>query len=210
MSEQKVSDDLSKAMLLAKMALTFGRVERSTRHEDGARPETDTDHTVMLGLVACELAPRRINRQRVAAFALVHDLVEVYAGDTQTLKISPEAMAEKRSREAKAQARIIAELGEGSWLAELLTAYEQQVEPEARFVRVIDKIMPKLTHALNGCVSVRSLTDRAGFVESHGRQLRLLREEYPDFPEAIGLLSAAMDYSVECWAESAGVNVGGA
>ena len=196
------SDDdraLSRALLLARVSLAFGRVERVTRHEDGVRPETDTDHTVMLGLVACEFAPANLDRAKVAAFALVHDLVEVYAGDAQTLVISPEARVAKKAREDAAQARLVAELGEGSWLAGLLATYEQQRDPEARFVRLLDKVLPKLTHAFNGCAAAMSLTDRMGFVDSHARQLRKLQEEYPEFPDALALLRSAMLHSEGCW-----------
>lgn len=41
---------------LCGLALAFGRVERVTLHEDGRRRESDSTHTVMLGLVACEIA----------------------------------------------------------------------------------------------------------------------------------------------------------
>lgn len=190
---------LSRALTLARIALAFGRVERATRHEDGRRPETDTDHTVMLGLVACELAPAYLDRARIAAFALVHDLVEVYAGDVQTLVISPEAMDEKRAREDAARARLTAELGEGSWLAGLLAIYEQQQEPEARFVRLLDKVLTKLTHAFNGCAAAKALTDQAGFLAAHNRQFRTLQEEYPEFTGALELLRASMLHAEGCW-----------
>lgn len=191
--------DLARSLRLARIALAFGRVERATLHEDGRRPETDTDHTVMLGLIACELAPSHLDRAKVAAFALVHDLAEVYAGDTQTLVISAEGMAAKRDREALAQARLVAELGAGSWVAETLATYEEQREPEARFVRALDKVLPKLTLAFNGCAAARALTDRAGFSNAHARQYEKLRAEYPEFPEALALLRAAMTRSEECW-----------
>ena len=194
-----IDASLAQAMRLARISLAFGRVERATRHEDGIRPETDTDHTVMLGLVACELAPPELKRPKVAAFSLVHDIVEVYADDTQTLVISPEGLAAKKAREDAARARITEELGAGSWLSEMLSAYEQQVEPEARFVRLVDKILPKLTHAFNGCCAAMTLIDRAGFIESHERQLRRLREEYPEFPGALELLAAAMRHADACW-----------
>lgn len=190
---------LQRALHLARIALAFGRVERVTRHEDGARPETDTDHTVMLGLVACELAPAHLDRAKLAAFALVHDLAEVYAGDTPTLVISPEALAAKRAREDAARARLADELGDGSWITEHLAIYEAQEEPEARFVRLLDKVLPKLTHAFNGCAASRPLTDRAGFVEAHARQLQKLGEEYPEFPEALELLRLSMVYAESCW-----------
>jgi putative hydrolase of HD superfamily len=190
---------LSRALTLARISLAFGRVERVTRHEDGTRPETDTDHTVMLGLVACELAPPHLDRAKVAAFALVHDLVEVYAGDAQTLVISAEARVAKKAREEAAAVRLVAELGEGSWLAGLLATYERQREPEARFVRLLDKVLPKLTHAFNGCVAAMPLTDCEGFVAAHDRQLRALSEEYPEFPEALELLRASMLHAEACW-----------
>ncbi len=194
---------LSRALTLARLALAFGRVERVTRHEDGVRPETDTDHTIMLGLVACELAPAHLDRAKVAAFALVHDLVEVYAGDAQTLVISADERAAKKAREDAAQARLVAELGEGSWLAGMLATYEHQREPEARFVRLIDKVLPKLTHAFNGCVAAKALTDRMGFFDAHVRQLRQIEKEYPEFPDAIALLDDAMTHAEECWQQVA-------
>lgn len=192
---------LSRALLLARISLAFGRVERITRHENGLRPETDTDHTVMLGLVACELAPPRLDRTRIAALALVHDLVEVYAGDVQTLVITPEIADAKRAREEAAQVRLTTELGEGSWLAALLATYEEQRDPHARFVRLIDKVLPKLTHAFNGCCAAQALTDRAGFIAAHEKQLQKLQEEYPEFPEAIELLRSAMSHAEGCWVE---------
>lgn len=190
---------LSRALHLARIALAFGRIERATRHEDGVRPETDTDHTVMLGLIALELAPAHLNRARIAAFALVHDLVEVYAGDAQTLVISPEAQAAKRTREDAAQARLVAELGEGSWIAETLTTYEEQRLPEARFVRLVDKILPKLTHAFNGCVAAQALTDREDFERRHARQFQTLAAEYPEFADTLALLRESMEHAEGQW-----------
>ncbi len=195
-SEQEV---LARALLLARISLAFGRVERVTRHEDGSRPETDTDHTVMLGFVACELAPANLDRAKIAAFALIHDIVEVYAGDTPTLVVSPEVMAAKAAREDAAKTRLVAEIGDGSWLASLLATYEQQQEPEARFVRLIDKVLPKLTHAFNGCAAARSLTDRDGFFAAHARQFQKLQGEYPEFPDALELLRVSMLHSENCW-----------
>lgn len=198
-SDEAPRGELERALRLAQIALAFGRVDRLTRHEDGLRPETDTDHTVMLGLVACELAPGHLDRARVAAFSLVHDLREVYAKDTPTLVISPEGRAAKRAREDAAGVRLAAELGNGSWLAGLLATYEAQRVPEARFVRLMDKVLPKLAHALNGCVAAMTVTDRSGFVSAHIAQLRQLQEEYPEFPETIDLLRSSMLHAEQCW-----------
>ena len=83
---------MSAAVRLAALVLQFGRVNRATFHPDGIRRETDTDHTVMLGVLAAALASRwhtlGLNVGRVAEFALVHDLAEAYAGDTQSFDIT--------------------------------------------------------------------------------------------------------------------------
>lgn len=190
---------LERALSLARIALAFGRVERVTCHEDGARRESDTDHTVMLGLVACELAPTGLDRAKIAAFALVHDLAEVYAGDTPTLVMTPEIAAAKAAREDAARARLTTELGGGSWIAATLATYEQQQEPEARFVRLVDKVLPKLTHAFNACVAAKHMVDREGFEAAHAKQLRKLRGEYPEFPDTLALLDASMLHAEACW-----------
>ena len=44
---------MTPAIRLADLILRFGRVNRATYHPDGERPESDTDHTVMLGILAC-------------------------------------------------------------------------------------------------------------------------------------------------------------
>jgi len=89
-TQERISPEPADVVRLGQLALAFGRVNRITRHEDGTTPESDTDHTVMLGLIACALAERwypHLDRGLVAQYALVHDLVEVYAGDTPTLAI---------------------------------------------------------------------------------------------------------------------------
>jgi putative hydrolase of HD superfamily len=140
---------------LGQLALAFGRVDRITFHPDGTTPESDTDHTVMVALAACALAGEEpgLDVGLVAQFALVHDLVEVYAGDVPTLRaLSPQARADKHRREAEAYERIRAEFGGRlPWLHTTIHHYERQDTPEARFVRALDKLMPKLTHLRNNC-----------------------------------------------------------
>ena len=142
---------------LGRMALEFGRVNRITCHEDGTTLESDTDHTVMLGLVACAFAERylpALDRGKIAQYALVHDLPEVYAGDTPTLRaLSGDAKKEKAQREADAMGRIMAEMAELPWVGLTLAHYEDRVDDEARYVKAMDKLLPKITHILNDCAT---------------------------------------------------------
>jgi putative hydrolase of HD superfamily len=150
--------DVEAVIDLGRLALAFGRVDRITYHEDGVTPESDTDHTVMLGLVACAFAARHLpdlDLGKVAQYALVHDLVEVYAGDTPTLRISADEKAAKRGRERLALERIEREFAlRLPWLPDTIHRYERQGDPEARYVKSLDKLLPKITHVLNGGVTL--------------------------------------------------------
>lgn len=190
---------LNMALAVARLSLVFARVERVTRHEDGVRPETDTDHTVMLGLVACALCPHHLDHGEVAQFALVHDLVEVHAGDTQTLTISDASRTSKAQREAAALIKLREDFGADSWMVAKIEEYERQEHPAARYVRVLDKVLPKLTHLLNGCIAARRLTDRAGFVASHTAQLTKMRADYPELGFVTDLLEESMKASEDAW-----------
>ena len=197
-----MTPDLSRAVSLARLTLLFSRVERVTRHEDGVRPETDSDHTVMLGLIACDFAdPDVVNVGLVAQFALVHDIVEAYAGDVQTLTISEKGRADKQARELAASARLRAEFGAESWLYRCLVKYDMQDTDEARYVRVLDKVLPKLTHLLNGCVAARLLVTPDGFVRAHLSQYEELRSRYPQsfLNRAFALLAEAMIGAEQAW-----------
>jgi putative hydrolase of HD superfamily len=152
-------NDVDAVLELGRLSLAFGRVDRITYHEDGVTPESDTDHTVMLGLVACAFAARHLpnlDLGRIAQYALVHDLVEVYAGDTPTLRISTAERASKQERERAALERIGREFGGRlPWVAETIRRYEARQDPEARYVKALDKLLPKITHLLNGGVTLQ-------------------------------------------------------
>ncbi|HEX4830347.1 MAG TPA: HD domain-containing protein [Trebonia sp.] len=146
------------AIRLAGHALAFGRIDRTAcRHPDGT-PESDADHTVMLGWLAPALAALTepgLSPDLVAAFCLVHDAVEVFAGDTPTLVISDQERAAKAAREHAAADRWQAELGDTlPWLPSTIARYEAQDCPEARFTRAADKICPKLLHVLSGATDL--------------------------------------------------------
>jgi len=226
-----VTPTLQKTLTLGRLALQFSRVERVTKHEDGIRPETDADHTIMLGLIAGELAdlfkgPYRVGDHVVAdavvvhgdgiykgphvafldpnlvvAFALVHDFIETYTGDVQTQTIGAEGRAAKRARERAAETQLHTDLGteSESWVVRMVIRYEEQMCPEARFVRLLDKVMPKITHAFNGCIAARALTDYPGFVKAHQEQHEQLSKAYPEFPEILELLQESMEHAQDLW-----------
>lgn len=156
-----ITPDVVQAIIdLGTFALAFGQIDRVTYYPDGTTPESDTDHTVMLGLIACAFAERfapALDRGRIAQFALVHDLVEVYAGDTVMGRImSEEELRTKEEREHESLVRIRSEFdAQLPWLGETIDAYERRDTSEAKFVKTIDKVLPKITNILNGGVTMK-------------------------------------------------------
>lgn len=188
---------------LAQLALQFGRTNRATYHEDGETPESDTDHTVMLGLVACAVAERvnavRIKADpryaevldlgRIAQFVYVHDLVEALCGDTNTLSNFDAAAKVQREREALETLRT--RFSSLPWICATIDRYEALDTQEARFVKVMDKVLPKLTHALNGGKALRE-SSVADIGEVNQKQRRSISKTYgADQPEAMALLLSA-------------------
>lgn len=193
---------------LARLALQFGRVNRVTFHEDGVRPETDTDHTVMVGLVACAWAAEvhsKLDLGLVAQFAFVHDFVEVHVGDTNSFAITPESRLGKEARERGSLTQLHLEFGFSlPWIPDTIDRYESQVDPEARFVKLLDKVLPKFTHTWNHGVEIRKLgKTKADLEAAHVRQLEELSLKYGDeFPETITLLERSMRNAVLAWEEA--------
>lgn len=181
---------------LAELALRFGKIDRTAcYHPDKRTRESDSDHTVMLGWIGCALAARyfpELDRGLVAQFALIHDAPEVHAGDTQTLRISPEERAAKKDREAASVRQLIAEFGEHlPWFPVTILAYEEQELPEARYVRALDKSLPKIVHLLDGLAGLRE------FGITHSELSVLLATQFADVAGYAGEFQELLDIRQE-------------
>jgi 5'-deoxynucleotidase YfbR-like HD superfamily hydrolase len=152
---KKLPAGTSEALIaLGGLAMQFATIQRATYLADGSTHESDTDHTVMLGLMACAFAATyepSLDIGKVAQFALVHDLVEAYAGDTDTFNMtSDKHHSDKAAREAVALARIQKEFDATlPWISKTISEYESLESPEARFIKTLDKTLPKVTRFVN-------------------------------------------------------------
>jgi putative hydrolase of HD superfamily len=184
---------------IGKLVLDFAKVNRATFHEDGIRPESDTDHTVMLSVCACALAERLypdLDLGKVSQFAIVHDLVEAYAGDTDSFGITSENKASKDEREHEAYMRIKSEFENVfPWIPETVARYEALDTKEARFVKTVDKAMSKVTHVLNGGQYFKNRgLSQEDFIRDYTTVMRTAEQKYgAEFPEIITLLEGLME-----------------
>jgi 5'-deoxynucleotidase YfbR-like HD superfamily hydrolase len=128
----------------------------------------------------------------VAQFALIHDMPEVYAGDTSTLRIDGAGKAAKREREAAAVERLDGEFGTRlPWVPFTLALYEEQRLPEARFVRGLDKCLPKIVHLLDDAAGLRE--ERMGSAELAG----VFKRQRADMETYAGEFTELMDLRAE-------------
>ena len=109
------------------------------------RRENDAEHgwhVTMFALVLADYAPPGTDIARVIAMLLVHDIVEIDAGDA--FVYDEEAKALQPARESAAADRIYGLLpaGQGRSLRALWEEFEARQTPEARFAASLDRLQP--------------------------------------------------------------------
>jgi putative hydrolase of HD superfamily len=122
-------------------------IVRRTPLLDRSRQETDAEHSWHVALMAVLLAGHAdppVDIARVVVMLLVHDIVELDAGDT--FIYDDEAVATQRTRERAAADRIFGMLPreQGAELRALWEEFEEQASPEARFAKAMDRLQPLL------------------------------------------------------------------
>lgn len=101
-------------------------------------PESVAAHSWGVSWLALVLLPPGLDRERALTYAVLHDLPEARVGDLTPHDGVPRE--EKARRERAAMAALCAALPDGGrWLA-AWEAYEAQADPEARFVRQLDRL----------------------------------------------------------------------
>jgi putative hydrolase of HD superfamily len=132
-------------------------VFRKTLLMNGSRYENDAEHSWHLALMAMLLGEyanaKVLNLARVIEMVLVHDLVEIDAGDTYCYDDA--GNASKVERERKAADRVFGLLPEdhGRRLRALWEEFEERRTPESRFAAALDRVQPLMhNYFTNGVV----------------------------------------------------------
>jgi len=108
-------------------------------HEDDAQHAW---HMAIMTLLLKEYSNEDIDVLKTMSMLLIHDLVEVYAGDTYAY--DEEGKKTQAEREAKAADKLYGLLPEdqGEYLKSLWLEFEEQKTPEAKFARTMDCFQP--------------------------------------------------------------------
>ncbi len=146
-----VEDRTGRAVEFLLEADKLKQVERRNRLADNSRREFTAEHSwhfALAALVLADLADDPVDVARVAAIGLVHDIVEIDAGDT--FVYDEAAAADKETREREAANRLFSIDDSGPELRALWDEYEAQETAEARFARSLDRFLPLLLNHASG------------------------------------------------------------
>ena len=128
-------------------------VFRQTHLSGHGRRENDAEHAWHMALMAfllSEYANEPVDIARTMAMCLLHDVVEIDAGDTYAY--DEEGLKTQREREEKARERLFSMLPEDQKesLSALFMEFEEGVSPEARFAHAMDNLQPFILNDSNG------------------------------------------------------------
>ena len=144
----KTKPDIHRVLAFHDLLLKFQAVDRVLPTPPNFRHENDVEHSYHLAMMGWFLSSYfpQLETNKIIRYALVHDLVEVHAGDTFVFDES--LLGSKKQREADALKKIEKEWADFPELAGTIHEYEHRDSPEANFVYALDKIMPMLVNVL--------------------------------------------------------------
>lgn len=141
-------------------------VLRQTPITDGSRRENTAEHSwhlAMFAMVLAEHAPEPVDVTKVITMLLLHDIVEIDAGDTFIYASSDATVAAQQAADEQAAAHRIFSLlpiDQSARLRSLWDEFEAKETPESRFAKSIDRLQPMLLNAVagGGSWTVHSIT----------------------------------------------------
>lgn len=151
----EVPERLKKQLDFILQADAEKEIERRTLLSSGKRFENDAEHAWHMALMAIllsEYANEEIDLLKTVTMILIHDIVEIDAGDTYCYDY--ESGKTQREREIKAADRIYSLLPEdqGKKLRALWEEFEKNETPEANFAHAMDCLQPTMLNNASGGV----------------------------------------------------------
>lgn len=128
-------------------------IKRQTYLLDGSTKENDAEHAwhmAVMTLILSEYANEEIDVLKTISMLLIHDIVEIDAGDT--FAYDEEAKKTQEERELKAADRIFGMLPEDqkTKFRQLWDEFEAGESPEAQFAHAMDNFQPVMLNAALG------------------------------------------------------------
>ena len=124
---------------------------RRTMLVDGSRRENDAEHSwhiAVMALLFAEYTTQPVDISRAIKMCVVHDLIEIYAGDT--FAYDTKGNLDKAQREEAAADKLFAMLPQeqGQEIRSLWEEFDSMQTPDAKYAACMDRLQPFLHNTL--------------------------------------------------------------
>ena len=149
MTEKRLKQQLDFALEIDKEKNIF----RQTHLSGHGRNENDAEHAWHMAIMAYllqEYSNEPVEIAKVMLMCLIHDIVEIDAGDTYAY--DAEGLKTQKARENAAKERIFSLLPEEqkTELIALFDEFEEGETPESKFAHAMDNLQPLILNNSNG------------------------------------------------------------
>jgi putative hydrolase of HD superfamily len=198
--DSKISGIATMLLELGALAEQLTIEERFLVDHASGRAENDAEHAHMLSRIAPIIALNyypELNAGLTSLYATIHDDVEAYVGDTPTHEYKKEILTDKKNREKHGLEQLFKEYAHIPTYTDLIFTYEAQDVPEARFVRLLDKLMPVIMHFSDKGVNLNKHWTKAEFEHHANAKTDRIRVEYPEFEKLLNARAELITYVSE-------------
>ncbi len=182
---------LAEALRFTKLLNDFRQIKRTIFVTGENRLENDSEHSyqlAMLGWYLLQADNFGLDIDLVIKYGLVHDLVEVYAGDTYIYGEVSDTST-KHEREYQAKLKLAEEYLDFPELGSLIDGYEAKIDRESKFVSVLDKILPVINIYLDNGRTWKDKGVTLDMIISHkAEKIKQFPELIPLFQELVAIL----------------------
>jgi 5'-deoxynucleotidase YfbR-like HD superfamily hydrolase len=133
---------MKKVVPIITLATDFAAIFRVLRYREG-HTENDAEHSYQLALTAWSANHQYslgLDDERILKYALVHDLVEIYAGDIDAFGNKTE-LSLKDEKETQALKKLKQQYADFPEIVIVIEDYKEKKEPEAQLVNIMDKLV---------------------------------------------------------------------
>lgn len=127
---------------------------RQTHLSGHGRRENDAEHAWHMAIMAYilrEYANEEVDIAKVMLMCLIHDIVEIDAGDTYAYDEVGKLSQQEREAEAARRLYGLLPKDQGEYLKCLFEEFEEGKTPEARFAHTMDNIQPMMLNVASDC-----------------------------------------------------------
>lgn len=191
--DEKLQKQIKFAIVIDEMKNIF----RRNLIIDGSRRENDAEHSwnlAMLAMLFEEYSTEKIDLEKVLKIALVHDLVEVYAGDT--FAYDSKGNEDKLQREIESADKLfgILDPAQGAEIRALWDEFEAKETPESKYANAIDRIQPLINNYMTN-----GHTWKEGDVHAPQiyKRMDIIRTTTPDLWQIVeGIISTSIEIGI--------------